>query len=172
MRLVALVALSAAALSLSAPATYATPLGVRRVLSPANEIPPTASSGPVSRRFFSIQPLIRSDQRDVQRLDHARCGRAHSLLLALSALSHEHRSRHHGPCVSWIPSRSNVRDVKLRAAQSDRLRDLQSSVRHRTRRDRERRNGASGGFRESGNLSEHPHGDVRQWGDSRIPRGA
>jgi hypothetical protein len=43
MRLVALVALSAAALSLSAPATYATPLEFVAILSPANEIPPTAS---------------------------------------------------------------------------------------------------------------------------------
>ena len=60
MRLVALVALSAAALSLSAPATYATPLEFVAILSPANEIPPTASSGSGLAKIFSIQPLIRS----------------------------------------------------------------------------------------------------------------
>src|SRR5215472_1898729 len=64
MRLIALIALSAAALSLSAPASYAVPIEFVAILSPANEIPPTASSGTGLAKVF-LDPAAQTIQINV-----------------------------------------------------------------------------------------------------------
>ena len=167
-----------AALILQAPAVYATPMTFVANLSPANENSSHRFNGHGIRvgRAGPDGPND-TDQRDVQRPDDASHGGAHPLLPAFSVFPYECRGRHHRSRVSWVPCSPQCpsawgdrRRLPLRRPEPPRRGHLQPSLCRDVSRRYPSGRGCTGiGDRERRDLSEHPHDDVPDRRDSRIP---